>query len=142
MSKRFSFRLQPVLEWRQQQADTLEGKAAQQERLLQDIGERIEFLRQSVRQAFNAGAEQGNPFWQSNLSAYVQSLRNQESELQKLYEKQYVVVQQARLELGQARIKQKSLEMLKEKQRKAEIAETQKAEEQFLNEWSLQMGRR
>lgn len=140
MAKGFSFNLQGVLDWRAQAADRVQERLAAEERQLADINARIEFNRQAIREAFDEqqGQQQTtggvNSFWQANFTQYIQTMRNQEAELQKGYSRQLQVVSRLRLELRQARLKQKSLEMLRDRQKSALMQKITKAEEDELAE--------
>lgn len=137
--KGFQFKLQTVLEFRTKEVDQLQQKVAEAEKIRVDIIKKIIETESTLENAF---VEQGQTLENGGLDAYrsevfygyINHLRNLRAKQQIELSHQTQRVQQAREILKKALIKQKSLEILKEKEYKKFNKQLEKAEELFLAE--------
>jgi flagellar export protein FliJ len=140
MNKGFQFRLQPVLDWRKLQADQAQHVVSQHEALERDLYNQLETIRESILQAsHSSGFGWDNPMWRTQLTVYIQSLRDKELDLLKKLRKQQQVTTHYRLQLKQNRIRERSLELLQDKQKQNWKDKTEKHEREELEEIAQQL---
>lgn len=138
MSKTFRFRLQPVLDWRKQQADIHQQTVAKEQAALDIIIQELDNLQSSVSQvqqaAWSQEKQEQRSFWQNYSTLYVQTLRLKQQRLEQQKQAQQIKLNQARMKLLEHRLRQKSLEVLADKQQKAFIKTQEKAQEAEMDE--------
>ena len=140
--KKFRFSLQTVLDYRKDQVDLVQQKLAGEERIRQDILQRLREFDQLIEQAIDDQREVLN---QSRIDIrqaqyfpqYLMQLKERRFyEVQRLQQQEAILLQ-IRQELKQALIKMKSLDVLKDKQHNQFLRAIDKAEEETLSDITM-----
>ena len=137
--KKFQFRLQTVLDYRSDQLELVQQKVAEQEAIRADMLQKIKEYDRLIEVAFQEQQEAlisgFNPDTAGAFPNYIwrlKHLRFQEHQNMENHEVQ--ILNPIRMELKQALIKKKSLDLLKAKQEKEYIKAIDKEEELYLAE--------
>lgn len=138
----FRFKLQPVLDVRARELDDVLQRLAQEETKRQAILRQIEGVEAAMEGAYHDYhrlADKGQlPMVSSErFSSYLSRLKTRRSTYQQHLAEQDARVNAVREELKTARIRQKSLELLKDKQAKRFQTFLLKEEEKFASEMTL-----
>lgn len=131
-----------MLDYRRDLVDQVQQKVAQEEKKRIDILNQINEIDQQVQVAFKdyrTMLEEGKlePSVSQQFSHYIQRLHFRKGQYAQQLTVQERSLQKVRLELQQALIKQKSLELLKEKDFKRYKQHIEAEEEKFLSEIAL-----
>jgi flagellar export protein FliJ len=137
----FQFSLQTVLDYRAEEVSKVRLKVAQEEQRAVQLRQQLDAIAMAIEAAFEEQmrlmAEQTDgwhPVLAQGMGSYLQMMRERQSQAVQAVQAQEQVLAKVREELRQVRLKEKSLEKLKEKQSKAFQTKIIKAEEAVLEE--------
>lgn len=140
--KRFQFKLQTVLDFREKQLDQVQQILAAEEKkkadLLNQLHEIDLVIEQSMQdQQENLSQSTVDPTLSRLFPHYLMKLKQDRFQVYRRVLAQEDQLNRVRLEVQQALIKKKSLEMLKSKQEKDFLKKVESAEAAFLDEIAL-----